>query len=51
MVARSVEGIFFTSVKYTNSLFFARAPEMVINASRVNYVNAIIYSTVLCSTV
>jgi hypothetical protein len=37
MVAKSLLGILFTSVKYTNSLFLALAPEISIKASRVNY--------------
>lgn len=36
MVARSVDGILFTSVKYTKSLPFSLAPDNVIKASRVN---------------
>lgn len=36
MVARSVEGMFLTSVKYTNSRPFSFDPAIVIKASRVN---------------
>jgi hypothetical protein len=38
-VARSVFGMFFTSVKYTKSRPFSFAPEILINASRVNCVD------------